>query len=364
MIVRSDGSIEEVLASDALSPAVIPERFEGILCPGFVNAHCHLELSCLKDKIPAGTGLLGFFQHLLEAKREMTIQEKTIGAAMADRQMAENGIVAVGDIASDADCFAIKSTSQLQYYTFIELYDLTEERTEEVFRKGKRLLEMLESKHASLTPHAPYSVTRALADKILASGGANLSIHHAESRQEKPLLEEGTGEMAEFLKQYVQKDFARKEGYAPAEYFITRMNPSQSLLLVHNTYVDEHTIKRIESAGKNIWWCFCPKANLYIEGRSVDFALFKDVEKCCLGTDSLASNNTLSILEEMKTVLQLYPEMSMEKLIRWATLNGAMALGFHHQLGTFHKNKKPGIILIEKTDGCQMLPESTVRRLV
>jgi cytosine/adenosine deaminase-related metal-dependent hydrolase len=364
VIVRQDGSIEDVLMRDALSPEVTPEKFEGILCPGFVNAHCHLELSCLKDKIPAGTGLIGFFRHLLEAKKKVPIQEKTISAAMADRQMAENGIVAVGDIASDADCFAIKSNSRLHYHTFIELYDLTEERTEEIFRKGNHLLEALPHQQASLTPHAPYSVTRALADKILASGSAILSIHHAESRHEKPLLEDGTGKMAEYLKQYVQKDFARKEGFAPAEYFITRMNSTQSLLLVHNTYVDQHTIKRIESTGKKIWWCFCPKANLYIEGRSVDFALFRDVEKCCLGTDSLASNNTLSILEEMKALLRLYPEMSMERLIRWATLNGAMALGFHHQLGSFQKNKKPGVILIEKTDGCQLLPESTVRRLV
>jgi cytosine/adenosine deaminase-related metal-dependent hydrolase len=133
---------------------------------------------------------------------------------------------------------------------------------------------------------------------------------------------------------------------------------------VHNTFTSKEDLIYANSVQQELYWCLCPNANLYIEGKLPEIGLFLQSEAVItLGTDSLASNHQLSILDEMK-VLQEKESVPLEKLLRWATLNGARFLGVDHQFGSFENGKQPGINLIEHMDGDQISAASHLRRLV
>jgi len=121
--------------------------------------------------------------------------------------------------------------------------------------------------------------------------------------------------------------------------------PQESpLLLVHNTFTSKQDIETAEEQHQNLYWCFCPKANLYIENKLPQIDLFFELGvKCTLGTDSLASNNSLSIWEEILSIRKAFPKIPLNTLINWATINGAQFLGIDNQFGSFEVGKKPGV---------------------
>ena len=111
--------------------------------------------------------------------------------------------------------------------------------------------------------------------------------------------------------------------------------------------------------------CLCPNANLYIEDRLPDIPLFmKHNSLIVFGTDSLASNYQLSILEEMKTIKKAFPYISTSEMLVWATSNGAKALAFEDNLGDFTRGKKPGVVLFENITDGEITRQSTSRRLL
>jgi cytosine/adenosine deaminase-related metal-dependent hydrolase len=135
--------------------------------------------------------------------------------------------------------------------------------------------------------------------------------------------------------------------------------------MVHNTCTNLKDIYFIKRFDRNISWCFCPNANLYIENRlpKVDL-FFGQGFNITLGTDSLASNSKLCILNEMLTLQQNFPAISTAKLMEWGTINGARYLGIDDEKGTLEKGKRPGLNLITGLDGLNLTPESKVQRLV
>ena len=147
---------------------------------------------------------------------------------------------------------------------------------------------------------------------------------------------------------------------------LDQVTPSGSLILVHNTFSDRETVRQILKRG-NTFWCLCPNANLYIENK-VPPAVMLSSEGCeiVIGTDSLASNHKLSILSELKTLQSYFPSLKLEEMIRWATINGAKALGEEQSYGKIEPGKKPGLLLLENLDlqKLRLLPETTVKRLV
>ena len=143
------------------------------------------------------------------------------------------------------------------------------------------------------------------------------------------------------------------------------------ILFVHNTYTSKADIELIRhyvnSTGCEVALCLCPRANIFIENRLPDIPMFlQKGMNITLGTDSYASNWSLSILEEMKTISKHFPEIPFETLIAWATKNGAEFLGFEKELGTIEKGKKPGLNLLNGIDSEEMkLSEKvSVRKII
>jgi len=330
------------------------EKHEGILCPGFVNTHCHLELSHLKDQLTAGKGLDHFLKEI-ETCRATSEEEIKEAANLADKEMTQNGIVAVGDICNRNHTFNIKLESRIKYHNFIEVFSFLPAKAELAFNRGKELHDEWinlsgEDKGVSITPHAPYSVSNELFHLIKLFSekySSILSIHNQENEDENLFFEKKQGTLIERLKHFgINTDFWQPTGKPSLESILPLLPQNNKILLVHNTISKEEDILFAKENRNNLNWCFCPKANLFIENKLPEFDLFiKNECSITLGTDSLASNWGLSILEELKVISQKAPNIPLKQLLRWATKNGAEFLGFNG-LGTFEKGKRPGINLL------------------
>lgn len=344
------------------------KRLEGIITPGFINTHCHLELSWLKGKIEQKKGLIPFIKEVIRSGR--TRQEDNIPAMVeADREMFQNGIVAVGDISNVIDSKPVKLNSAIKYHTFVETLGFDPDRAEEIFEAACKLKEDFAPLRASIAPHAPYSISKELLRYISRECGNSeslMSIHNQESEEENTLFRYKTGLFLDFYKDMnIDAEFFKAQARSSVQSIFSHLSKKQKILLVHNTYTSLKDIYFTKRSGRDIYWCFCPNANLYIEDRLPKVELFCQNDLAItLGTDSLASNNALCILSELKTLHAHFPSLRLEETLKWATLNGARFLDMDENLGSLEPGKKPGLNLISNVDGLKLTSESTVTKLV
>ncbi len=375
VILNEEGIVTEIIDTKGrLEEQAGVEFYSGAIVPGFVNAHCHLELSHLRSVFPEKTGLPGFLKNVV-ANRNHEESYVLDAAIKADFELWHNGVVAVGDISNTYTTFEIKSRSKLRYHTFIEVLGFSPHRAGRAFEWAEICLAEARSLGipASIVPHAPYSISKELFElvsKFAEDNHSILSIHSQECASEDDLYRTGDGELARHLTENLSMDisFFEPTGKTALESVINWLPEQNKLLLVHNVCTVQKDIDLLRFV-RNIdktWFVLCPNSNLYIEDRLPDIALFrKNGLKLCLGTDSLSSNWKLSILEEMKTIHRYFPEIPFGELVTWATLNGAEALEMDTWAGSIEIGKKPGLNLITGMDlnAIQLLPQSKVKRL-
>lgn len=367
VVLDARDEIIELLHEKELPANISVEKYEGILVPGFVNSHCHLELSHLRNKIPAKAGLIDFLKRV--SRRPPADQEEIRKAIEeADEEMYQAGIVAVGDISNTIHTKEKKLTSRIYYHTFSEIFNFDPEGAKEAFRRGMELCEAFSPLSSSVTAHAPYSVSKDLFRyiKLFNAQGSNLiSIHNQESEEENKFFRYKTGGFLDFY-QFLNRniDFFKAQARNSLRSILPLL-PNQRILLVHNTYTSFKDISFVDRYKRDVTWCLCPKANLYIEDRlpKIDFFMNSRLP-VVLGTDSLASNDKLCILSEIKTLLKAHPAVPFEKCLQWATLNGARYLGIDKRYGSLESGKRPGVNLLTNTDGLSITAETEVRKLV
>jgi len=376
IILSDDGTVTDIIdTAGELEEMAGVEFYSGVLVPGFVNAHCHLELSHLYGIFPEKTGLPRFLKNVVEHRN--TEETKVIGKAQkADFELWKNGVVAVGDVSNTDTTFQLKSKSKIVYHTFIEALGFSPQRAEKAF--GWTMYCFEEARElgmtASVVPHAPYSISKPLFDKIAEFAilrKSILSMHSQECSDEDDLYHSGDGEIVRHLTENLGLDltFFEPTGKSALESVLGWLPAENKLLLVHNIQTGQKEIDFIQKTRslEKTWFVVCPDSNLYIENRLPDVELFrKNKLQICLGTDSLSSNHNLSILNEMKTVQTHFPQISLGEIVIWATRNGAEALEMSDWAGTIEKGKRPGINLITGMDlkHLQLLPHSKVKRLI
>ena len=367
LFIEDDGTVIHLTDIPPISTDFEVERYKGILCPGFVNTHCHLELSAMKDLMPEGTGLPNFVSQIPTRRNECVLDpEKAIEEG--DREMLNAGIVAVGDISNTADTLLIKQKSNIKYHSFVEIFGLDKSQAANLVAAGENVVDEYTRSglDASLVPHAPYSVSPDLLKGIYANSSDKIiSIHHQETSSENELFLESKGDLADLFSGKgldISSQLAFKQN--SSVYSLLQYLPKeQKVLLVHNTCSEVADIDQVEAHFNNAYWCTCPKANWYIERRLPNYDLWlKKGLKITVGTDSLASNDTLSILEEIKLIQANSPHITTEELLTWACKNGAAFFAYDN-LGSFATGTKPGIILIENVDGIMLTEKSSVRVL-
>jgi cytosine/adenosine deaminase-related metal-dependent hydrolase len=369
LICKPDGTVEDLVTVETAGEGV--EHHTGLISPGFINCHCHLELSHLKGEIPPHSGLVNF---VLTVVSERGKPQDLIQSAIheAETEMLSGGIVAVGDICNSGDSLNVKSKNRVNYYNFIELLGWLPSQANNRFNEGKKLetlfLERLgDPGHLSLNPHAPYSVSSELWDLMAPEfSGKTITIHNQESEDENTLFKTGGGGFTDlYARLKIKNDKFSAPGVHSLPFYLHKLKKASRILLIHNTYMDNVDLKMAASFHEGLFFCLCPNANHFIENRLPDIpALIKKNVNIVLGTDSLASNAQLSILEEIKKIKYHFSSIPTSKLLSWATSNGSRALSFQEKLGDFTKSKKPGVVLIDHIVNGEIGPGSFCRRIL
>lgn len=336
----ADGSHEIVAVEqygEGLDSMAGVEFYSGILCAGFINAHSHIELSYLRGAIAEGEGFAAFAESIGRVRGNFSEEERTTAIAKADRTMWEEGIDAVGDIVNGATSFSAKAASPILYHNFVEVFGLRECNL-------NRQRELLNYHNTSLTPHSTYSVAEAPFREACENDiDKPLSIHFMESKAEAELYI-GSGSLHEWYERVgFRCDFLHYE--TPAKRIVACTPKERSVLLVHNCAISSRDIEVIMSHfTAPVFWVLCPRSNDYIsriKPQSVELLRsYGSNVNICIGTDSLASNWSLSMVEEMK----MFSDIPLAEVLRWATINGAKALGIADKYGSIEVGKRSGIV--------------------
>jgi cytosine/adenosine deaminase-related metal-dependent hydrolase len=342
LITNEGGRVEGIVPEADAGEGI--ETTEGILSPGFINAHCHLELSHMKGKIPEGTGLVDFVQAVMSG-RGSTADAVQQAIADAEQEMYRAGIVAVGDICNTTDTVATKSSSKIHWHNFVEVSGFVDAGAQKRFDAALEILK--DFSPGSLSPHAPYSVSKSLF-KLLndATEKQLITIHNQEAKAEDELYKAGNGKFLELYKNFgIDISSFSPPGTSSFAAWINYFTRQQKIISVHNTFINEADIQLLPGYASSFTFCLCPNANLYIEQTLPPVKML--MENNChivLGTDSYASNHQLDIAAEITTLQKQFPEIGLETMLQWATLNGAKALQTDDTLGSFGKGKMPGVL--------------------
>lgn len=330
---------------------------EGLLCPGFVNTHCHLELSYLKGVFEEGKGLIPFLMNVPSVRGQFSETEKKQARFGAVQMLIDNGVVAVGDIANTTETLDIRAFGGLHIHSFIEAIGFVDATAQQRFASFKDVHNaFLEAEkhegfhfHQSIVPHAPYSVSASLFQLINEhEADTILSIHNQESQAETDFFLTKKGDILQLFERlnidignFIPSGKSSLQTYAPW------IDAQHQLILVHNTFSTKDDIACIKQKFPHHYWCLCPNANLFLENKMPPVLdLMSAQATICIGTDSLASNHELNIFSELMTLKKHFTSLDWNDLLRWATINGAKALGFDQFVGSFEVGKKPGLIQI------------------
>ncbi len=335
-------------------PSVDLNYYRGVLVPGFVNTHCHLELSHMKGLCPTGTGLIQFISTVIQL-RDFDQKVITDHIQQQDEQMWQVGIQAVGDISNKIDTAKVKEESRIKYYTFVEMFDLMQSVMTDDNIKSCRAVFADQAKKGgnkrSFVPHAPYSVTPDLFDFINNANpdSATISIHSSETWDENQLFVDGQGGFRAFYESLgLGLDNFIPTGKSAIHYILDQLQPKRRNLFVHNTLSTAEDIQAAHRWSENVYWATCPNANLYIENRLPNYQTFSaNLAKVTIGTDSIMSNWQLCIWSEIKTIKKFQSEIPLTELLKWGTINGAQALGYEQEIGSLEIGKSPGIIHLD-----------------
>jgi aminodeoxyfutalosine deaminase len=355
VLILKNNTVAEIIGKENAGENI--KNIDGIICPGFVNAHCHLELSYLKNKIPQNTGMVNFILAVLNGRNtplDLILQS----IKDAEDEMQKNGIVAVGDICNTPNTILLKKNNNIHYTNFIEVSGFAPTVAKQRFEEGKKVQQQFLQSHlnATIVPHAPYSVSDHLFALIQNEQALISSIHYNESIAEKEFMLHGIGDFTRLYKTLgVDISFWEGRKNIASQKIVNQnindTNKSISTLLVHNVVTNEEDIAALQNKkfeNEKLSFCVCPNANIFIgNGLPNMDLLIKSGANICLGTDSLASNNQLSIAAEIKTIQKKFPHITLETILQWATINGAKALQIEDQFGSFEKGKSGKYVVFQ-----------------
>ena len=350
------GTITSISRHDNIDNIASVEFYPGILVPGMVNAHSHLELAYLRGAIAEHTGFAGFAREIGRVRGNYTSEERMHAASVADSEMWHEGVEVVMDIANDDLIMPIKERSKIEYHTLFELFGLNTQSCD-----TQRAMAAKYS-HADITTHSTYSLQNAIFRDIAQRGKESLSIHLLESEDESALYKKSGSLWEWYERMGWECDFLKYE--TPAKRIAASVPKDRATLLVHGCKATKEDIQLINTHFTIApTWVLCPESNRYISNTTPPVAMFRDMgAQIAIGTDSLASARHLSMVENMR----LLGEIPLAELLTYATLNGAKALGIADRKGSIEVGKQPGLAVISGIDfqAMRLTKESISTRII
>ncbi|MDA3894542.1 MAG: amidohydrolase family protein [Desulfobacteraceae bacterium] len=324
-----------------LSDKII-DHGSGVLMPGLVNAHTHLELSALKNKTNTNSGFIAWVQSVIEKRNEAGEKKLFSGIYDGISELAESGSLIAGEIASLGLSRQPFLNSKISGVWFREYLGVD---TSASFECEK----ISEDKIVSVAGHAPHTTASDLLVQLKSVTDKSclpFSLHLAESKEEVEFIATGKGQWADFLNdRKVDTSAIKLTGAGPVKYADQMGLLDANTLAVHLVFADNNDIRLL--ADRHVHVCICPRSNQVLHRHLPDVPLMvKSGLKLCLGTDSLASNDSLSIFDEMQFLSKSFSDISPTEIVSMATVNGVVALGFEKHFGRLTPGRRARMIYL------------------
>lgn len=310
---------------------------QAVLAPGFVNAHCHLDYTCFRGSITRSTSFTEWIKSINALKRQFTPEEFLQSITDGARMLVESGTTSVANIAAFPELMPHLPDMQLRVWWFMELMDVRSRLNNDEALQGA--LDFFDRRPGrlskyGLSPHAPYTTSielYRLAKRCSQETGMLFTTHIAESVEEHEMFVHARGPLYDFLEKLGRDNSDCGHG-SPLSHLIEHGVLTSSCLAVHLNYLEDYDLTALAQSGASV--IHCPKCHTYFGHNPFPM---KDLRAAginiCIGTDSLASNNSLDMRSEIREARNFNPGISDRDWMAMGTLNGALALGERGHLG-------------------------------
>lgn len=330
------GTFDEIRAIDNVDKII--DIGNAVILPGLINIHTHLDLTNLHNCIKPTSNFTHWVFQIVGARIRCKDEDYISSIENGIKLCIESGTTTVADISHTGHSFCLLKNSPLRKVVYKEVIDLNPDHAKDVLKQTQSELSTImpdDLLSIGLSPHAPYSVSKELYQAIAqfaSETGTPVCTHIAEALDEIEFLRKGTGSFPAFLGQIrAMPDNWQPPGLTPIHYLNETGILGNRPLLIHCNYLTDEEISTIKYSGASV--AFCPRSHHFFGHTNHPFQKLLDAGiNVGLGTDSLASNDTLSILDEMK-FLSLHHSIPPKTLLTMATLNGAKALGLESNTG-------------------------------
>lgn len=366
-LLVQDGNVVETGTLDTLRSkhsAAVVDYPGSVLIPGFVNAHTHLELTHfpswrLRSAVDYNPRrFTDWIVQLIKISRGLTPEDYPPSIREGVRMCLESGTTAIGEIVTNPALAGLYYGSPLTGRLYFELLGQDPSHFNGKLAAATAAIQQNEA-HAfatGLAPHSPYTIAQehlgAIRDTA-TSQALPLSIHLSESRSEAGFIFDGSGDLAtEFYPFVGWERFLGHPSRCSSTELLDRYGLlTPTTLAVHCVHVSVADARIIKSRGVHI--ALCPRSNELLDVGRAPVALFKKLGiPLSLGTDSLASNNSLSLWDELRFALETFPaDLSEQDLLRMVTIAPAEALGVSATCGSLEVGKRADFQVIGNCDG-------------
>lgn len=297
---------------------------EVVLLPGLVNAHCHLDFTALRGAIAPQNSFADWIRQINAKRRELTEEDFLASIAAGFAEARRWGTTTIANIESLPQLLSRMPPSPLRTWWFLELIDVRSDATaEELVATAMTLGKHVE--RLGLSPHAPYTVSPRLS-QLAAAQGVPLTMHVAESQEEMAMFRDARGPLFDLLQSLGRPMDDCGKGQTPLATVRARQPLDERWLIVHLNELSEEDFAQL-AGGPRFHIAHCPRSSRYFGHRPFQLERLRALGfNICLGTDSLASNESLSLFAEMRAVRDAHPTLRPEEIIEMATVNGARAL--------------------------------------
>jgi cytosine/adenosine deaminase-related metal-dependent hydrolase len=350
--VASDGRrIIDVGRVDAVKAANAGEMIdlgESMLLPGLINAHCHLDYTCLRGRIPPPADSFTDWIRAINAEKAKLSAQDYINAIEEGFAEAKCfGTAALANLTAFPELIA-KVQPSLWTTWFAELIDVRSSDAPEA-HVNSALEALRAAERFGLAPHSPFTASEKLyrcCAEAAHQFGSRLTTHLAESRDEMAMFHDGLGPLYEFLKE-IGRDMSDCGRQTPLARFLSFTDPAQPWLIAHLNELTEGDFALLEEIRPNFSIVHCPRSHQYFQHTSFPRDRLHALGfKISLGTDSLASNDDLSLFSEMREFQRNSPGVEPEEIVKMTTSNPAEALGESETLGRLAKGGLAALIAI------------------
>ncbi len=321
-----------------------------ILLPGLINAHCHLELTSLKDRLPSGKSFPVWVEELRGFTAAFNSENYQRAAKKGVLLLLKGGATTVVDVGNTGDALVVLSKSPMRSFALVETLGLDPSLAESRFAFAKKMAEGIanDSRYRSgVTPHAAYSCSPELLSKTAQyqiGRHLPLSIHASESREEAELFASASGP----LQDYCRRIFSRSPEHrntTPIQWLESLNLLPDGALIVHGNHLDEKDMAILSDRKASV--VHCPSSHAFFGHRPLPYSQLREHGiPVCLGTDSLASGDSLSMLDQIRLFRKNFPVVSAEESLRMATSVAAQALGLGDELGILKPGYKADFIAL------------------